>query len=415
MRKLAVLSMHTSPLAQPGTGDGGGMNVYVRELAAALARSGVCCDVYTRAEADDAPARVVVEPGLVVHHVPAGERRPVPKGRLHGLVDEFAARVAGLMVADPDGPADAIHANYWLSGVAGHALKHRLDLPLVSTFHTLDRVKAEASPEDVDPEDPDRRARAEAAVIGCSDVVLASCSVEADQLVELYGAPLDRVAIVPPGVDHAFFSPGDQRQARRAVRLPGERPTVLFVGRIQPLKGLEVALRALALLPAFGVADARLVVVGGPSGPEGAAEFARIRALTGTLGLADSVVFVPPQPHELLSTWFRAADCCVVPSRSESFGLVALEAAACGIPVVASAVGGLTTLVADGETGYLVERGDVAGFARRLGDVLGDRLHAATLGSAAAERARRYTWPVAAAGLLEQYAQLTEGALVSCG
>lgn len=415
MRKLAVLSMHTSPLAQPGTGDGGGMNVYVRELAAALARSGVHCDVYTRAERPDLPHRVAVEPGFVVHHVQAGPARPVPKRHLDEYVDEFTDKVEALMTADPDALADAIHANYWLSGLTGHALKHRLELPLVSTFHTLDRVKAEESPEDVDPVDPGRRARAEAEVIGCSDALLASCSVEAEQLVALYGAPLERVAIVPPGVDHAFFSPGDQRQARRAVRLTGDRPTILFVGRIQPLKGLEVALRALAALPGLGIPDARLVVVGGPSGPAGDREYTRLRALVGELGLAGSVAFVPPQPHELLSSWYRAADCCVVPSRSESFGLVALEAAACGIPVVSSAVGGLTTLVADGETGYLVERGDVAGFARRLATVLGDRLHAATLGSAAAERARRYTWPLAAVGLLEQNDQLTAGALVTCG
>ncbi len=414
MRKLAVLSMHTSPLAQPGTGDGGGMNVYVRELATALARSGVHCDVYTRTERRDQAERVVVEPGLVVHHVPAGPRALVPKAGLHRLVDEFAERVGAAMATDPDGPPDAIHANYWLSGLAGHVLKHRLDLPLVSTFHTLDRVKAEASPEDVDHEEPERRARAEAAVIGCSDLVLASCTVELDQLVELYGADPGRVAIVPPGVDHAFFSPGDQTQARRALRLAPERPLVLAVGRIQPLKGLTVALRALAALPALGIPDARLVVVGGPSGPEGEAERGRLVELARILGLEDAVSFVPPQPHELLSTWYRAADCCVVPSRSESFGLVALEAAACGIPVVASAVGGLTTLVAHGETGYVVDRGDVPGFARSLATVLGDRLHAAGLGSAAAERARRYTWPLAAAGLLERYAHLTERALVTC-
>ena len=415
MRKLAVLSMHTSPLAQPGTGDGGGMNVYVRELAAALARSGVQCDVYTRAESPDMPALVAVEPGFVVHHVAAGPMRPIDKGRLHSLVGTFADGVEAQMTRSGGGLPDAIHANYWLSGVVGHRLKHRLDLPLVSTFHTLDRVKAEVSPEDVDPDDPDRRAHAEADVIGCSDLLLASCSVEAEQLVDLYDADPGRVAIVPPGVDHAFFSPGDQRQARRALRLPAERPTVLFVGRIQPLKGLEVALRALGALPDRGISDAQLLVVGGPSGPLGDGELARLRALAERLGIADSVRFVPPQPHELLSTWYRAADCCVVPSRSESFGLVALEAAACGIPVVASSVGGLTTLVEHGVTGYLVESGAVAGFADRLARLLGDRLHAAAIGSAAAERARRYTWPLAAAGLIAEHGELTDRTLVSCG
>ena len=404
MRALAVLSMHTSPLAQPGTGDGGGMNVYVRELASALARAGVTCDVYTRAADASAPAVVRVEPGLRVHHVVAGPRGPVPKEGLVSLVDEFARGVLE-RVRDGHG-ADALHANYWLSGLAGHALKHELDLPLVSTFHTLDRVKADAS----EP-GSEARAAAEAAVMGCSDAILASCSVEADQLVALYGADASRVEIVAPGVDHAFFSPGDFRQARRALTLPTDVPILLFVGRIQPLKGIDVAVAALAALPQR---DAVLVVVGGPSGAEGPAEVARAHALVDRLGLRDRVRFVEPQPHELLSTFYRAADVCVVPSRSESFGLVALEAAACGTPVVASAVGGLTTLVDSGRTGFLVDGRDPADFADRAGRILADPRLAEEMSAAAAARARRYTWPVAAARLRRLYSGLTARQLVEC-
>jgi D-inositol-3-phosphate glycosyltransferase len=297
--------------------------------------------------------------------------------------------------------------------VAGHQIKHRLTLPLVSTFHTLDRVKAEASPEEVEADAPHQRAEAEATVIRCSDTVLASCSVEAEQIVDLYGADPSRIRIVAPGVDHAFFGPGDRRQARRALALPSGGPLLLFVGRIQPLKGVGVAVRALAAL-ADDHPDARLVVVGGPSGPEGGREVERLVALVAELGLTERVVFVPPRPHELLSTYYRAADVCLVPSRSESFGLVALEAAACGTPVVASDVGGLRSLVDHGRTGYLVEDPTPDAFAAWVRQILAEPLLAERLGTGAVLRARRYTWARAAHLLREVYTELTAGRLVEC-
>jgi D-inositol-3-phosphate glycosyltransferase len=419
MRRLAVLSLHTSPLAQPGTGDGGGMNVYVRELSSALARAGVECDVFTRAWDDDLPATVSIEPGFRVHHVSAGPPTPIAKESLPGVVDEFADGVLKRMQTseslgtDDDLPFDAVHANYWLSGMAGHIIKHRMNLPLVSTFHTLDRVKAEASPEEVEADSPHRRAEAEAAIIQCSDTVLASCSVEAAQIHELYDADPSRIRIVAPGVDHAFFGPGDRRQARRALGLPGQGPLLLFVGRIQPLKGVAVAVRAVAAL-ADDHADARLVVVGGPSGPQGEAEVERTRAIVRDLGLEERVVFVPPRPHELLSTYYRAADVCLVPSRSESFGLVALEAAACGTPVVASDVGGLRSLIDHGRTGYLVEEPSPEAFAAWVRQILAEPLLAERLSTGAVLRARRYTWARAAHLLREIYAELTVGRLVEC-
>lgn len=254
MRRLAILSLHTSPLSQPGTGDSGGMNVYVRELAAAIARCGAECDVFTRAWSEDLPAIIEVEPGLRVHHVRAGRPEPLPKEALVDVVPEFTDRVLGAMTSpsglrlsdEEGGPFEAVHANYWLSGLAGHTIKHELDLPLMCTFHTLDRVKAEAGPEEVEADMLHRRAEAEATIISCSDAVLASCTVEAEQIVELYGADPDRVRIVPLGVDHAFFSPGDRPQARRALGLPDSGPLLLFVGRIQPLKGADVAVKVLA-------------------------------------------------------------------------------------------------------------------------------------------------------------------------
>lgn len=408
MRRLAVLSLHTSPLAQPGTGDGGGMNVYVRELASALARTGETVDVFTRRFAPDLPDVVVTEPGMQVHHVDAGPPRILERHDLPATVPEFTDGVLERMTGDAGERFDAIHANYWLSGLAGHVIKHRLDLPLICTFHTLDRVKAEAGPDEVDPH---RRAEAEAEVIGCSDAVLASCTVEADQIATLYPADPSRIRVVPPGVDHAYFGPGYRPQARRALGLPADGTLLLFVGRIQPLKGADVAVRALA---ALGDERARLVIVGGPSGPRGTQTLQGLVTLATELGVGDQVTLVEPQPHELLSTWYRAADVCLVPSRSESFGLVALEAAACGTPVVASAVGGLTTLVDHGRTGYLVEGADPEAFAAHVRRIAGDRLLAERLATAAVLEARAYTWRQAATELRALYDELVVGQLVEC-
>jgi D-inositol-3-phosphate glycosyltransferase len=233
-------------------------------------------------------------------------------------------------------------------------------------------------------------------------------------------------------VDRAFFGPGDQDQARRAVGLPADVPLALFVGRVQPLKGLSVAIEAIAELKGRPGRAGRacLVVVGGPSGPRGEWELARSKTLIAERELGGRVWFVPPQPHELLSTYYRAADVCVVPSRSESFGLVALEAAACALPVVASAVGGLTTLVDHGRTGYLVEpgtnevarlgtghgvvTGNTGDFARYLSELLADRSLARCMGAVACERSKNYTWPLAAHGMTRLYTKLAQRELVSC-
>ncbi len=423
MRRLAVLSLHTSPLAQPGTGDGGGMNVYVRELTAALARTGVTCDVFTRAWSADLPEVVDVEPGLRVHHVPAGPLECLPKESLPGVVDEFTAGVLGRMAAAPrsrDGAAGAlpytsVHANYWLSGLSGHVIKHELELPLVCTFHTLDRVKAESMPEEVEADMPHRRAEAEASVIDCSDAVLASCSVEADQIASLYGGDPGRIRIVPPGVDHAFFGPGHRPQARRALGLPLDGRLLLFVGRIQPLKCADVAIETLAELLEGGDEPYRLVVVGGPSGPHGEKALQGLHDVADARGVREHVHFVAPQPHELLSSYYRAADVCIVPSRSESFGLVALEAAACGTPVVASAVGGLTTLVDHGRTGFLVDEPDPRAYAAAVRRVVDEPLAAERFSTASVLRARHYTWRAAAAALVELHDELASGRLVECG
>jgi len=347
---------------------------------------------------------VDVEPGFRVVHVDAGPF-DVAKDRLPEFVDEFTGAVLDELRRTDD--VDAIHANYWLSGVAGHRLKHELEVPLVSTFHTLARVKAETG----DPE-PERRVQAEHDVMDCSDAITASCTAEAEQLVSLYGAAPDRIQLVPPGVIHAFFSPGDRYGARNALGygLDGS-PMLLFVGRIQPLKGLDVAIGTLGELRRT---HAQLVVVGGPSGPDGAAEEAKALRLADELGVADRIRWVAPQPHHLLATYYRAADVCVVPSRSESFGLVALEAAACGTPVVAAAVGGLRTLVEHGETGLLVEDRQPEVFAGAVDALLADPAMARAMSEAAAKRARGYTWSTTAARLRRLYADLTARQPVDC-
>ena len=402
MRTLAVLSLHTSPLAQPGVGDSGGMNVYVRELVSSLAQAGVDCRVYVRRWSGELPDVVEVEPGFTVVHVDAGPP-DLAKESLPEVVDTFADGVIEHLLASE--PVDALHANYWLSGVAGHTIKHSLGLPLVATFHTLARVKA-----DTGDAEPQRRVDAESAVIGCSDAILANSAAEVAQLRDLYGADPDRIEVVPPGVDHAFFSPGDRRGARRALGL-GDHPVLLFVGRVQPLKGLDVAVGALA---ALDDPTAVLVAVGGPSGPDGAAELDRVKAMATDLGVADRVRLVDPQPHHLLSTYYRAADLTVVPSRSESFGLVALESAACGTPVVAAAVGGLRTLVDHGRTGVLVDSRDPEAYAKEARALLDAPELAGAMAANAAADARCYTWSTTAGRLRRIYADLASRVPVDC-
>jgi D-inositol-3-phosphate glycosyltransferase len=403
VQRVAVLSLHTSPLTQPGSGDSGGMNVYVRELVSALAQAGVECTTYTRASRPGLPDVVQVEPGHRVVHIPAGPY-DLAKEQLPTVLAEFGDAVVDHI--KNDSPADVLHANYWLSGLVAHRIKHELDLPFVSTFHTLAKVKAEGG--DLEPE---WRERAEAEIIGCADAICVSCTEEERQFLRLYGEPAGRIEIIAPGVEHAFFAPGDRAGARNAVGLPTTAPVLLFVGRIQPLKGPDVAVRALA---ALNRPDALLLIVGGASGVDGAGEMMHVQDLITQLGVEGQVRFIEPQPHHILSTYYRAADVVVVPSRSESFGLVALEASACGVPVVASGVGGLLTLVDHGETGFLVHDRDPRRYAEYIAEILDHPERAAQMGRRAAARARQYTWGFAAARLRRVYADLTVRELVAC-
>ncbi|HJP16154.1 MAG TPA: glycosyltransferase [Acidimicrobiales bacterium] len=403
MNRLAVLSLHTSPLVQPGSGDSGGMNVYVRELISALARLGRESTVFVRRTDLTTPEVVDVEPGFRVVHVTAGAL-DLSKEELPEVVDQFADQVGKWI--RKHGGFDGLLANYWLSGLAGHRLKHELDLPLTTVFHTLARVKAETG--DIEPQ---RRMEAETTVARCSDIILANSEEEAQQLVDLYGADISRIEIVPPGVDHSLFSPGDQEEARNAIGLNGD-PVLLFVGRIQPLKGVEVAIKTLASLEKYP--NARLIIVGGASGPEGPSTEETIWSLVNQLELVDRVMFIPPQAHHDLCMWYRSADVLIMPSRSESFGLVALEAAACGIPAVASDVGGLRTLVDHGRTGFLVEGRSSEDFAKCSSMLFEDPIMAAEMAVAAAEKSWAFTWLATAERLRSICDSRATQALVEC-
>jgi len=403
-RNLAVLSMHTSPVAQPGIGDGGGMNIYVRSLASALARAGVACDVYTRAEHPGQPPLVTVEPNFRVINVPAGPLSSVPKEALPGLVDEFTeAMLSRIRSCGRD--YEVLHANYWLSGQVAHRLKHELSLPMVATFHTLALVKRNGFSS---AEEAPGRVQGETDIIRCADLILASTLDEAGLLGSLYGADPDRIEVLPPGVDHRVFSPGDREEARARLGHPGER-VLLFVGRIQPLKGLDLAVQALAEID-----DAILWAVGGPSGADGPAELDRVQKLAGDLGVADRLLILPPRPHHELADYYRAADVCLVPSLTESFGLVALEAAACAAPVVAASVGGLRSIVVDGETGFLVEGRDPLEWATAVALLLDDRDLADSMGARASARSGRWSWCMTAARLRRLCTDLVERTPVTC-
>lgn len=397
--RIAVLSVHTSPIEAPGVGDAGGMNVYIREVAAEMARRQVLSDIYTRRVSEDEPSARTVADGVRLFSVLAGPQRPVHKDRLPLLMPRFAEAVAERTALD--GPYDVIHAHYWLSGVAGARLKELWNKPLVVSFHTLARVKDVSSGENPEPL---FRKRGEDRVIAAADRIIAPTEIERQQLIELYDADPAIIHVVPPGVSLDLFRPGD-RQAARARFDFGEHPTIVFVGRLQPFKGTDIAVHAVAKLQRM-VPDTRLVIVGGDSPRGNRGERMRLRLTARRLGIADRVRFIEPVEHTELRDLYRAADVVVVPSASESFGLVALEAQACGTPVVATAVGGLRLTVRDGETGYLVGERDAGAFANALSRVLTDRNARERLGTNAVRLAQRFPWTRTADGILETYASV---------
>jgi D-inositol-3-phosphate glycosyltransferase len=406
-----VLSVHTSPLEQAGTGDAGGMNVYIVEVARRLAEAGVEVEIFTRATSSDLPPSVSMAPGVHVRHVNAGPFEGLDKEDLPAQLCAFTHGVMWAEAARPPGFYDLVHSHYWLSGQVGWLARERWNVPLVHSAHTLALVKNSLL---ADGDRPEPRARiiGEEQVTGAADRLVANTPSEARELVDLYRAAPGRVAVVEPGVDLDRFGPprpGHEIEtrvaARRRLGLPDTGNVIAFVGRIQPLKAPDVLLRAAALLRARPL-DLTLVVCGGPSG-SGLDSPTALAELATSLGIADAVRFLPPLSRDDLPSLFRAADLVGVPSHSESFGLVALEAQACGTPVVAAAVGGLVTAVRDGRSGALVRGHDPADWAAVIGRLLDEPGRRAELARGAVEHARGFSWDRTAERLMAVYREAT--------
>lgn len=402
-RRVAVLSVHTSPLEQPGGGDAGGLNVYVVETSRRLAARGVEVEIFTRAASSDLPPTVELEPGVLVRHISAGPFGGVPS---HQLPSQLCAFAAGLLRAEAGHDAgwyDLAHSHYWLSGHVGRLATDRWGVPLVHSFHTLGKVKNARRSADESPE-PAVRILGEDQIVAEADRLVAATAVERRELIELYDADPATVSVVPPGVDLDRFRPGDRAAARSGLGLPADAVVLAYVGRVQQHKGPDVLIRAAAELrrrdPSLGD---RLVVavVGGVSG-RGYGE-RELPALAGELGLGGAVRFLPPVARDALPDVYRAADVLVMPSRSESFGLAALEAQACGTPVVATPVGGLPVAVAHERSGLLTSGGTPQQVAVAVHRIVTEPDLAARLARGGPAHAADYTWDRTVDGLLVAY------------
>ncbi|UGY92149.1 D-inositol-3-phosphate glycosyltransferase [Streptomyces gobiensis] len=406
-RRVAMLSVHTSPLHQPGTGDAGGMNVYIVELATQLAAIGIEVEIFTRATTGALAPAVELSPGVLVRHVDAGPYEGLTKEELPAQLCAFTHGVMQAWAGHRPGYYDLVHSHYWLSGHVGWLAADRWGVPLVHAMHTMAKVKNAALAEGDTPE-PAARVIGETQIVRAADRLIANTAEEAGELVRHYDAAPERTAVVHPGVNLGRFRPGDGRAAARArLGLPQDALIPLFAGRIQPLKAPDVLLHAVrGLLDEDPSLRERLVVpiVGGPSG-SGLAKPEGLQKLAARLGIADVICFRPPVGQDQLADWYRAASVLVMPSYSESFGLVAIEAQACGTPVIAAAVGGLPVAVRDGVSGFLIAGHEPSEYARALRRFVGNPELSARMGEAAARHARGFGWEAAARGTAEVYGE----------
>ncbi|MEX1252999.1 MAG: glycosyltransferase [Dehalococcoidia bacterium] len=401
--RIALISYHTSPLASLGGRDTGGLNVYVRELARELAERGHAVDVFTRRSDPAAPETALIGPEARAVHIDAGPAELLEKEALAAHLDEFVAGVFAF--ADREGLRyDVLHSHYWLSGVVAERLKERWGAPHVAMFHTLGAVKNRSR---ISEREPEGRIDAERMIAQQAERVVVASRDEQQLLGQLYDARTDRISVVPCGVNLDLFHPIEKQDARRQLNLSDDDRILLFVGRIEPLKGVDILLGAAAQLEAES--DCFVLVIGGDNtAREG--ELAHLRLLASELGIAEQVNFLGAVDHERLPLFYSAADVCVVPSFYESFGLVALEAMACGTPVVASRVGGLAGTVRDAETGYLIPWRCPEPFAERIEQLLDNEELRRAFGQAAREQVERYRWGNVAEAMVALYGELIEGA-----
>ncbi len=400
--RVAMLSVHTCPLAALGGKETGGMNVYVRELSRELGLMGVEVDVFTRSQNPAIPRVVALGARARVIHLPAGPEAPMARAQIHAHLDEFVDGVEAWRLTR-GAEYDLIHAHYWLSGVAALALRERWGAPVLQMFHTLGRLKNRAARSAGELE-PAVRLQEETRIVGAADRIVAANVVERSELLRDYAARAQRIATIPCGVDTAVFAPRERRAARRELGLD-ERPVLLWVGRIAPIKGLDTLLDAVGRLDAAGT-RLRLLIVGGDADEPRNGHERALREQIERLGLGAVVSFVGPQPQDALPAYYAAADVTVLPSYYESFGMVALEAMACGSPVIASRVGGLVTTVRDGVTGFLVPDGDVDALAERVTTLIADPDLRWRIGREGVRWAAQHRWPCVAEAVCREYASL---------
>ncbi len=396
--RIAEISVHGCLLRPLGSKDTGGMNLYLRQLSWELGKLGVEVDVFTRWHDPTEPEVMKIGEKARLIHIAAGEQEDMPKPDIYHCLPQFLSHLRRFL--EREGTAyDLLHSHYWLSAWAAEELKAQLIIPHVATFHTLGEVKNRARPAEMEPE---LRLEAERKAIALADSIIAFTAEEKDNLVHIYGAQPDQVKIIPCGVDLKLFHPTDMEEARSELGLPRHSKILLFAGRIEPFKGIDILLRAVVCLEDKD--DLRLLILGTDSESDG--EVARLRSLSGELGIGDKVTFLGVVEHERMPLFYNAADVCVVPSYHESFGLVALEALACSTPVVASRVGGLATVIKDGETGYLIDKLSHEAFAQRLELLLGDEELRRRMGGAARSSVMKYTWSKVAGQVLRVYEEL---------